>query len=84
MNNSQVNALFRSRRNGNLRWLLLALLPLGAAFAAEEEQPSMELLEFLGSWETKDGEWLDPVSMLSALLDEDKAQQAQSEGKQND
>jgi hypothetical protein len=83
MNNSQVNALFRSRRNGNLRWLLLVLLPL-AASAAEDEQPSMELLEFLGSWETKDGEWLDPVSMLSALLDEDKAQQAQSEGKQND
>jgi hypothetical protein len=27
--------------------------------------PSMELLEFLGEWETEDGDWIDPV-----LLDE--------------
>lgn len=27
--------------------------------------PSMELLEFLGAWETDDGEWVDP-----AILDD--------------
>ena len=26
---------------------------------ADTEQPSMELLEFLGEWETKEGDWLD-------------------------
>jgi hypothetical protein len=31
----------------------------------DASMPSMELLEFLGEWETEDGEWLDPI-----LLDE--------------
>jgi len=32
----------------------------------EIEMPGIEFLEFLGEWETDDGEWLDPE-----LLDED-------------
>jgi len=31
----------------------------------DTSMPSMELLEFLGEWETEDGDWIDPV-----LLDE--------------
>ena len=31
----------------------------------DASMPSMELLEFLGEWETEDGEWIDPI-----LLDE--------------
>ena len=27
------------------------------------ETPSMELLEFLGKWETKDGNWIDPTDL---------------------
>ena len=30
--------------------------------------PSMELLEFLGSWETDDGEWVDPDLLEDTLL----------------
>ena len=34
--------------------------------------PSMELLEFLGEWETDDGEWLDPTKLdLMLLLDQE-------------
>lgn len=80
-----------SSRRGNghrLCWSLLlsALLIVSEVTAVEDERPSMELLEFLGSWETKDGGWLDPVSMLSALQEEAEAktQQGQTEGKQND
>ncbi len=29
----------------------------------DTETPSMELLEFLGDWETADGEWIDPEEM---------------------
>ncbi|MDH5762236.1 MAG: hypothetical protein OEZ51_04585 [Nitrospinota bacterium] len=37
------------------------------------EMPSLELLEFLGNWETDDGEWIDPEEMEQiALGDEEK------------
>ena len=31
------------------------------------EQPSTELLEFLGEWETKQGEWFDPFWILKNI-----------------
>ena len=37
--------------------------------ADEDESPSLELLEFLGEWETSDGTWVDP----SDLEDDDFA-----------
>lgn len=46
------------------RWLMLGLLTTlygTQAIAAEEELPSDELLEFLGSFETAKGEWIDPA-----------------------
>jgi len=47
-------------------WMLLALLPVGNCLAEEnekvrEEQPSMEMLEFLGEWQTGEGVWFDPT-----------------------
>lgn len=46
------------------RWLMLGLFTAlygTQAIAVEEELPSDELLEFLGSFETAKGEWLDPT-----------------------
>ena len=54
---------------------LVGLFLLGSvsnAFAAEEdsnpeeilEVPSLEFLEFLGSFETDEGEWIDPESLM--------------------
>ena len=40
---------------------------------SENDQPSMELLEFLGDWETKDGSWVDPMQ-LDEMLDPNLAQ----------
>jgi len=34
--------------------------------AADETSVSMEFLEFLGTWETSDGEWVDPTEVQSA------------------
>ena len=45
-------------------FVLLISIALDAN-AADEEKPSMELLEFLGEWQTKDGEWVDPMRFLS-------------------
>ena len=49
--------------------LLLVTIALDAK-AASDDKPSMELLEFLGEWQTKDGEWVDPMRFLS-VKDED-------------
>lgn len=43
--------------------LALAVMLLAAPLAAEEEAPSPELLEFLGSFESADGQWLDPTQL---------------------
>lgn len=34
----------------------------------EIEMPSLELLEFLGDWETDDGVWIDPEEMEQIAL----------------
>lgn len=54
------------------RWLMLGLLATlygTQAIAAEEAPPSDELLEFLGSFETAKGEWIDPTDFELPLPD---------------
>lgn len=36
----------------------------------ESEEPSMEMLEFLGSWETEKGQWIDPQELEEITLPE--------------
>lgn len=63
--------------------LLLGLMVYGAGSAEDVTQkPSIELLEFLGDWETRDGEWLDPLQLLDEIKAE--AQQKQDEGQKDD
>ena len=40
----------------------------------DPKQPSLELLEFLGSFETIDGDWIDPMSFEEQYEREAKAQ----------
>jgi len=58
-------------------WAALGLLSLSPGVMAEEDSqaPDLALLEFLGSWEDTDGEWIDPLQMLDAL-------EAEQEGKE--
>ncbi len=46
-------------------WLLLGMSYTSVAWSDEENQPSMEFLEFLGEWETEDGDWIDPQALES-------------------
>ena len=39
-------------------------LPADEAERLAEETPSMELLEFLGDFETPEGEWFDPLGLV--------------------
>ena len=47
-------------------WLMLySLLSIGGANAATDDAqaPSPEMLEFLGTWETEAGKWIDPEQL---------------------
>jgi len=35
--------------------------------AADDEATDMELLEFIGEWETADGSWVDPMALQQEL-----------------
>ncbi|MCF6211440.1 MAG: hypothetical protein L3J88_01120 [Gammaproteobacteria bacterium] len=67
---------------------VLGLLSLSPGMMAAEEDrqaPDLALLEFLGSWEDADGEWIDPLQMLDVLEAEDTpATSATDPGVEND
>lgn len=48
-------------KRGLIFSVLLPCLVLAA------DAPSVELLEFLGDWETKEGEWQDPMEFIQDL-----------------
>ena len=55
------------RAVGAMLIALCAIIPpSGAAAGASEEIPDIELLEFLGAWQTADGEFLDPLLLAGA------------------
>lgn len=61
---------------------LIAILALasGAGVSAGEDSddPDMEMLEFLGSWETEDQDWL-AVSIEDVELEQDQAENARNQ-----
>ena len=53
--------------------LVLLVAVLGAARPGPEEDappPNRELLEFIASFQTADGEWIDPLSLPETTKDE--------------
>lgn len=57
---------------GRFRILTVLLVPalIGLTLSTTlkaDEVPSLELLEFLGNWETGDGEWQDPLELMKEL-----------------
>lgn len=55
-------------------YAMLLLLSMTQLFAEEEtnteSMPSVEFLEFLGEWETEQGEWIDPNELESEELEQ--------------
>ncbi|MGD8339383.1 MAG: hypothetical protein PVH89_01300 [Gammaproteobacteria bacterium] len=55
----------------------LVVLSVAAAFAgaanAQDEEPDLSFLEYLGSWQEGDEEWLVVVEMEDERVDEDEA-----------
>jgi hypothetical protein len=59
----------------------VACLLLAAPVAAEE-QVSLELLEFLGSFETAAGKWIDPTQLQTPLPEAPTVPQAPADAKE--
>lgn len=53
---------------------------MSANLSADEEVPDMALLEFLGSFDTEDDQWLDPTLLVDDEIFEDDF----TEGQKND
>jgi hypothetical protein len=45
------------------RWMMLTVLAVPLMVLAADA-PSLELLEFLGDWESSDGKWQDPLDFM--------------------
>ncbi len=59
-----MNGSKKMRYRASVCFMLMfcSLTPLFAEEqSAEEDIPTMEFLEFLGEWETEEGEWIDPI-----------------------
>lgn len=60
---------------------LLTLLLAATVYADEAQAPSVEFLEFMGEWETSDGQWQDPIelSRMNEAMDDAELQQLENE-----
>jgi len=72
-----------------VRWICLFVL-INFSAAAEDPQtppPALELIDFLGSFTTEDGEWVDPLGLigddayLQTGLPEEQVQEGDDEQK---
>ncbi len=65
------------------RYQLLAALILlnmiATVYAENDDSPSMEFLEFLGEFQTDDGEWIDPINLLDMEQSEPKREQVRDD-----
>ena len=55
---------------------LYLLMGAATVYAEEAQAPSMEFLEFMGEWETSDGQWQDPIEL--SKMDDAELQQSDS------
>ena len=69
----------RAKKSIMATLLFLTCLPQAGALEPEEvknppteqESPTLDFLEFLGKWETEDGEWIAPDDLENMPLNED-------------
>jgi len=54
--------------------LLAAMTGLAAEAQAQEDEPDLSFLEYLGSWQESDEEWLIVAEMEEALVEHDPAE----------
>jgi hypothetical protein len=60
--------------------IFLMNMSAGAAQGVEQDPPSIELLEFLGAWETRDGTWVDPAEFKDVVLSDEEEKDEEPKG----
>ncbi len=58
-----------TRMRVNYLLFVTALLSSSGVVAGEVDVPPLELLEYLGEWEDRNGRWLDPQMLQLAMPD---------------
>ena len=66
----------------NYTLVLILVFASCDVLAEDEEQPSLEFLEFLGELETQDGKWIDPLLLLE--VDETELKVSEKEEKKDE
>lgn len=71
-----------------VKWLVLGVMiisvsPIDAKDASTLNNQDLEFLEFLGSWETEDGEWVDPLELIEKPMDEQEGEDVLYDSKRN-
>ncbi len=60
--------------NKQVSWIVISAMFFSLASAADNaglnDTLDPEILEFLGGWESAEGEWLDPISFEDPILSE--------------
>ncbi len=56
--------------------------PSGQDAPSWQDAPSLEFLEFLGDWETEEGQWTDPAE-FEVLLPEQEMYDAENDARKN-
>jgi hypothetical protein len=59
------------RRASSVAWAALLSLVGGFAQGDNDAVPSLELIEFVGAWESAEGDWFDPSQLEGWLQDEE-------------
>ena len=56
-----------ARMRANYLLLVMSMLGAGTSLAEEPQAPPLELLEYLGEWEDREGRWTDPQLLELAM-----------------
>ena len=66
------------RMNRQVSWAVISAMFFALASVADDvrltNSPDPEIFEFLGEWESAQGEWLDPISFEDPIFSEETTQ----------
>ncbi len=59
--------------------VIILVSAISKSVLANEESPDLELLDFIGSFETKDGQWFDPTLLVDIDVSDEDLEKGKSD-----